>query len=113
MVGSAVSSSICRKVLSSSSVLKPSQSTNLLAVTADSPQNDNCNLDAGIITATAQFGTPPYEFQYLPDTDPAPTAASAGWTSATTANVEAGDYNSALDHLLESELHRRILNQSP
>ena len=69
-----------------------SQSTNLLAVTADSPQNDNCNPDAGIITATAQFGTPPYEFQYLPDTDPAPTAASAGWTSATTANVEAGDY---------------------
>ena len=68
------------------------QSTNLLQVTADSPINDNCNPNAGVITAVAQFGTAPYEFQYLLDTDPAPTAASPGWTSSTTANVEAGDY---------------------
>ncbi|WP_088339964.1 T9SS type B sorting domain-containing protein [Robiginitalea sediminis] len=68
------------------------QSTNLLQVTADSPQNDNCNPNAGIITATAQFGTPPYTFQYLPDTAPAPVASDLGWISNTTANVEAGDY---------------------
>ncbi len=68
------------------------ESANLLTVTAASPTNDNCNLNAGVITATAQFGTAPYEFQYLLSTDPAPTAASAGWVSATTSNVESGDY---------------------
>lgn len=75
------------------------ESTNLLSVTADSPVNDNCNVNAGVIRAVGQFGTAPYEFQYLLDTDPTPatshippTAASAGWTSNTTANVEYGDY---------------------
>ncbi|WP_394974436.1 T9SS type B sorting domain-containing protein [uncultured Croceitalea sp.] len=75
------------------------ESTNLLSVTADSPTNDNCNVNAGVITALGQFGTAPYEFQYLLDTDPTaavshtpPTATSAGWTSSTTANVESGDY---------------------
>ena len=68
------------------------ESTNLLSVTAASPTNDNCNVNAGVITATAQFGTAPYEFQYLLATDPAPTAASPGWTSSTTANVESGNY---------------------
>ncbi|MEM9000936.1 MAG: T9SS type B sorting domain-containing protein [Bacteroidota bacterium] len=68
------------------------QSTNLLDVTASSPINDNCNPNAGVIAAQAQFGTAPYEFQYLLSTDPVPTAASPGWTSATTANVESGNY---------------------
>ncbi len=68
------------------------ESTNLLSVTAASPENDNCNPNEGVITAQAQFGTAPYEFQYLLSTDPAPTAASAGWTSNATANVESGDY---------------------
>ena len=68
------------------------ESTNLLSVTAASPVNDNCNPNAGVITATAQFGAPPYEFQYLLNTAPAPTAASPGWTSSATANVAAGDY---------------------
>ena len=68
------------------------ESTNMLSVTADSPMNDNCNPNAGIITAVAQFGQPPYEFQYLLNTAPAPTPASPGWTTATTANVESGDY---------------------
>jgi gliding motility-associated-like protein/uncharacterized repeat protein (TIGR01451 family) len=69
-----------------------SQSTNLLQVTADSPENDTCNPNDGVITAAAQFGTAPYQFQYLLSTDPAPTAADPGWTSSTFANVEAGDY---------------------
>jgi len=75
------------------------ESTNLLSVTADSPTNDNCAVNAGVITAIGQFGTAPYEYQYLLDTDPTPavshtppTAASAGWTSSTTANVASGDY---------------------
>ncbi|WP_019670866.1 T9SS type B sorting domain-containing protein [Eudoraea adriatica] len=68
------------------------ESTNLLSVTAASPVNDNCNVNAGVITATPQFGSAPYEFQYLLNTAPAPTAASPGWTSSTTANVESGDY---------------------
>ncbi|MCK0161228.1 T9SS type B sorting domain-containing protein [Allomuricauda sp. F6463D] len=68
------------------------QSPTLLQVTADSPTNDNCNPNAGVITASAQFGLAPYEYLYLLDTDPAPTAATAGWTSSSTANVEAGDY---------------------
>ncbi|RNC92297.1 MAG: hypothetical protein ED555_04160 [Allomuricauda sp.] len=68
------------------------ESSNLLQVTANSPINDNCNVNAGVITATAQFGTAPYEFQYLLATDPAPTAASAGWVSTTSANVESGNY---------------------
>ncbi len=68
------------------------QSPNLLRVTAASPTNDNCNLNAGMITATAQFGTAPYEFQYLLSSVSDPAATDAGWTTATSANVEAGDY---------------------
>ncbi|BDW92381.1 hypothetical protein MACH07_12130 [Flagellimonas marinaquae] len=68
------------------------QAPTLLDVTASSPTNDNCNPNAGVITASAQFGLAPYEYLFLLDTDPAPTAATAGWTSSNTANVEAGDY---------------------
>ncbi|MFS4415438.1 T9SS type B sorting domain-containing protein [Maribacter sp. 2307ULW6-5] len=68
------------------------QSANLLDLDVSSPQNDNCNPDAGVIAATGRFGTAPYQYQYLPDTATPPTALSPGWTSAATANVEAGDY---------------------
>ena len=68
------------------------ESVNALDLDVASPQNDNCNVNAGVITATGRFGTAPYEYQYLLSTDPAPTAASAGWISNTSANVEAGDY---------------------
>ncbi|AEM70362.1 conserved repeat domain protein [Allomuricauda ruestringensis DSM 13258] len=68
------------------------QSPTLLEVIAESPTNDNCTPNAGVITANAQFGTAPYEYLYLPALDPAPTASTTGWTSSTTANVEAGDY---------------------
>ncbi len=76
----------------SSSDFTITESSNLLQVTATSPINDNCNVNAGVITATTQFGTAPYEFLYLLATDPAPTAASPGWTTATSANVESGNY---------------------
>lgn len=68
------------------------ESANALDLDVASPQNDNCNPNAGVITATGRYGTAPYTYQYLLDTAPAPTAATAGWTSSTTANVEAGDY---------------------
>ncbi|WP_415776982.1 hypothetical protein, partial [Flavobacterium gelidilacus] len=54
--------------------------------------NDNCNLNAGIVTATGQFGTAPYEYQILLITDPAPTVATWTGTSTNTFNVENGSY---------------------
>lgn len=68
------------------------ESSNALALTAASPTNDNCNVNAGVITATAQFGTSPYQFQYLLSSDPAPTQSSPGWVTSASANVESGDY---------------------
>ncbi|XLS29237.1 T9SS type B sorting domain-containing protein [Flavobacteriaceae bacterium M23B6Z8] len=68
------------------------QSSNLLDPTVTLIKNDNCNLNAGEISATAQFGTAPYEFQLTNLGDPAPTAAT--WAGSTTSvfNVEGGDY---------------------
>lgn len=63
-----------------------------LTVMANSPTNDNCNVNAGVITAVAQSGAAPYEYLFLPDTAPAPTAVTAGWSSNNTANVESGNY---------------------
>ncbi|MEC7769964.1 MAG: T9SS type B sorting domain-containing protein [Bacteroidota bacterium] len=68
------------------------ESANPLDLDVASPQNDNCNPDAGVITATGRYGTAPYTYQYLLSTDAAPTATDAGWTNSTYANVEAGDY---------------------
>ena len=68
------------------------ESSNLLQVTAASPTNDNCNPNQGVITAVAQFGTAPYEFQYLLNTDPVPAATDPGWVTSTSSNVESGNY---------------------
>ncbi|RDY60267.1 hypothetical protein DX873_10625 [Flagellimonas nanhaiensis] len=68
------------------------ESANALDLDVASPQNDNCNPNAGVITATGRFGTAPYQYQYLLSTDPAPTAASPGWVSTTSVNVEADNY---------------------
>ncbi|MES2575911.1 MAG: SprB repeat-containing protein, partial [Bacteroidota bacterium] len=54
-----------------------------LSVTATKIKNVNCNED-GIIAAQAQDGTADYTYQYLLASDPAPTAATAGWTVNTT-----------------------------
>jgi len=69
-----------------------SQSTNPLAVTASLVSNDNCNVNAGIITATGQYGTAPYTYQITLDTDPAPTVATWTGTTTNTFNVESGNY---------------------
>jgi large repetitive protein len=69
-----------------------SQSTNLLQVTASISQNDNCNLNAGQITAVGQFGTPPYQFQIINSGDTPPTASTWAGSSNSVFNVEAGNY---------------------
>ncbi|SHI40602.1 T9SS type B sorting domain-containing protein [Flavobacterium terrae] len=69
-----------------------SQSSTPLAVTATAT-NDNCNTNAGLITAVGTGGTAPYTYQYLPSGSPAPTAASPGWLASSTANVESGNYD--------------------
>ena len=69
-----------------------SESTNQLTVTATLVKNDNCNLNAGIVTATGQFGTPQYQYQILPSTDPAPIVSNFAGTVSNTFTVEAGSY---------------------
>ncbi|MEC3908716.1 T9SS type B sorting domain-containing protein [Tamlana sp. 2201CG12-4] len=62
-----------------------------LAITASSSKNENCN-ELGVISAVAQDGTAPYEYQLLLATDPAPSATSPGWGSANTFNASADSY---------------------
>ena len=68
------------------------QSSNLLVPTVTLIKNDNCNLNAGEIAATAQFGTAPYEYQLTVLGDPAPTATTWTGSTASVFNVEGGDY---------------------
>ena len=77
---------------SASVAFQISQSTNLLAVTPSIIKNDNCNLNAGIITAVGQFGTPPYQYQLVPAGNPAPTVVTWAGSSANVFNAEGGDY---------------------
>lgn len=63
-----------------------------LSIIANVIKNVNCNED-GIISVQAKDGTAPYTYQYLLATDPAPTAGTAGWISATTfATSTTGNY---------------------
>src|SRR5690606_26399170 len=50
--------------------------------------------NAGTITATATFGTPPYEYQFLSyeTGDDAPPATDLGWISDDVFNGDAGNY---------------------
>uniref|UniRef100_UPI00142200EE beta strand repeat-containing protein n=1 Tax=Yeosuana marina TaxID=1565536 RepID=UPI00142200EE len=68
-----------------------SESANLLSVSASVSKNENCN-ELGVISATAQDGTAPYTYQLLLTSDPAPTAASAGWAATNTFNAVAANY---------------------
>ena len=66
-----------------------SQSATLLSLTATTT-NDNCKLNAGQISVSAQGGTAAYTYQYLPAGSPAPTAGSAGWVISNLFNGEGG-----------------------
>ena len=69
-----------------------SQSATVLALTATSTP-DNCNANAGVITAVASGGTAPYTYQYLVCGTPAPVASSPGWIASNTFNAENGCYD--------------------
>ncbi|MFP2995079.1 T9SS type B sorting domain-containing protein [Spongiivirga sp. MCCC 1A20706] len=65
------------------------ESLRTVEVIADSPANATCD-PVGIITAQGRFGTPPYTYQFLLATDPAPTATDPGWISNSSATGLAG-----------------------
>ncbi|PCH77306.1 MAG: hypothetical protein COB98_03725, partial [Flavobacteriaceae bacterium] len=68
------------------------QSPVLLDIKASLTKNENCN-KLGVITALAQYGTSPYEYQIQVDTDSAPTVGTWGGGNTTGIfNVAVGDY---------------------
>ncbi|WP_209401228.1 T9SS type B sorting domain-containing protein [Pseudozobellia sp. WGM2] len=69
-----------------------SESSNLLQVSANLEKNDNCNINAGQVSAVGQFGTAPYEYQIALSSDLAPTVSTWAGSSANVFNVESGDY---------------------
>ena len=69
------------------------ESTNTLEIDVVVTKNDNCNLNAGVLTATGQYGTPPYEFQLNNAGDPAPTIATWAGGTSNVFNVEGGNYD--------------------
>ncbi|MDD5148925.1 MAG: T9SS type B sorting domain-containing protein [Flavobacterium sp.] len=76
-----------------SSAFTITESATLLSITASEIKKDNCNLNAGIISATGQGGTAPLTYQILLATSPAPTAVSTGWSATNnTLNTESGNY---------------------
>ena len=60
-----------------------------LAVSTD--QNANCNPNSGVISAIGQDGTAPYVYQ-ITTTPGAPLPNDPSWASASTFNVDAGNY---------------------
>lgn len=69
------------------------QSVNLLDIDLTITENDNCNLNAGVITAAGQFGTAPYEYQFLPTGSTPPTSATWAGSSTNVFNGEGGTYD--------------------
>ena len=60
-----------------------------LSVSID--HNANCNPNSGAISAIAQNGTAPYQYQ-IGTTPTAPSPTDPSWDSASTFNVDAGNY---------------------
>ena len=67
------------------------ESAILLDLSVSVDQNANCNPNSGQISAIAQNGTPPYQYQ-ITTTATAPLPTDAGWASTSTFNVDAGSY---------------------
>lgn len=75
-----------------SSSFSITQSTQLLQINASVTRNDNCAINRGRITALAQLGTAPYQFQITTATATPPTVATWSGTSTSVFNVEGGNY---------------------
>ncbi len=60
-----------------------------LSVSVD--QNANCNVNSGMISAIAQNGTAPYQYQ-ITTSATAPLVNDTNWASASTFNLDAGNY---------------------
>ena len=54
-------------------------------------QNANCNANSGLISAVGENGTAPYLYQ-ITTTPTAPLASDTAWASASTFNVDSGNY---------------------
>lgn len=67
------------------------ESAILLDLSVSMDQNANCNANSGVVSAIAQHGTAPYQYQ-ITTTPAAPSATDANWASASVFNVDAGDY---------------------
>ncbi|WP_223035052.1 T9SS type B sorting domain-containing protein [Hanstruepera marina] len=62
-----------------------------LSLTVNIDQNANCNPNSGIISAIGHDGTPPYLYQ-VTTTPGSPAATDPSWASASTFNLDAGNY---------------------
>ena len=62
-----------------------------LEITASIDTNANCNANSGLISAIAQNGTPPYQYQ-VTTIATAPLATDVNWGNASTFNLDAGNY---------------------
>ncbi len=67
------------------------ESAFLLSLTTSVNQNANCNPNSGVISAIAQNGTAPYFYQ-ITTTPGAPLPNDPSWNTASTFNVNAGNY---------------------
>ncbi len=68
------------------------ESVNALDGNVTITKNDNCNLNAGVITANGIFGTAPYEYQLLPTGATSPVLATWAGSSNNVFNVEGGSH---------------------
>jgi gliding motility-associated-like protein len=67
------------------------ESTIALNLITSIDQNANCNANSGVISAIGENGTAPYQYQ-ITTTATAPLATDAAWASASTFNVNSGNY---------------------
>ena len=67
------------------------ESAFLLELQTSVDQNANCNANSGVISAIAQYGTSPYQYQ-ITTTATSPLDTDPNWASASAFNRDAGDY---------------------
>jgi len=92
------------------------QSAIALTLTTTVDQNANCTPSSGVISAIAQNGTAPYLYQ-LTTTPAAPLATDPSWATASTFNVDAGNYYvhaiDAYECIVSSPVQVVLMDDSP